>query len=109
MAKLRSCPFVEMDKGYVTKCWIWQRGKNAKGYGVISYWLENGKCTSINAHRLYYERAKGKIPDGYFIHHLCKITSCVNPDHLEAVYKYKHYKMHHNGYYGSHIVRRECQ
>lgn len=38
-----------------------------------------------SAHRLAYERAKGAIPAGLQIDHLCRVRECVNPDHLEAV------------------------
>ncbi len=37
------------------------------------------------AHRWFYEQAKGPIPDGLSIDHLCRVPPCVNPDHLEAV------------------------
>ena len=57
-------------------CWLWLASKNAKGYG----WF-NG----TGAHRWSYEYYKQPIPAGWQIDHLCKITSCVNPDHLEAV------------------------
>ena len=46
------------------------------GYGV-----SGGR----SAHRVAYERAKGPIPDGLVIDHLCRNRRCVNPDHLEAV------------------------
>ena len=36
-------------------------------------------------HRVAYEQAKGPIPDGLQIDHLCRNRQCVNPDHLEAV------------------------
>lgn len=47
------------------------------GYGVIG-------ATTL-AHRVAYELAKGPIPPGLVIDHLCRNRSCVNPDHLEAV------------------------
>ena len=37
------------------------------------------------AHRVSYEMAKGKIPDGLQLDHLCRMTLCVNPSHLEPV------------------------
>ena len=58
-------------------CWIWTEGL-ASGYGRY------GARTSM-AHRLAYELVKGPIPDGLHIDHLCRVPSCVNPDHLEAV------------------------
>lgn len=62
-------------------CWIWKAGKNNKGYGEFRVSFHG----QIYAHRLSYTLYKGKIPIGYEIDHLCKNTSCVNPDHLEAV------------------------
>ncbi len=37
------------------------------------------------AHRVAYEDAKGSIPFGLTIDHLCRRPACVNPEHLEAV------------------------
>ncbi len=61
-------------------CWLWTGSTYFNGYG--SFFFE-GK--SIRAHRYSYVRAKGKIPDGLQIDHLCRVRCCVNPDHLEAV------------------------
>jgi len=44
-----------------------------------------GRYLKQSAHRLWYERRYGPIPEGMEIDHLCRNTSCVNPDHLEAV------------------------
>jgi hypothetical protein len=62
-------------------CWIWNRHKDRQGYGRITV---NGK-RGRSAYRHFYEERYGKIPQGLVLDHLCKVTSCVNPDHLEVV------------------------
>lgn len=72
---------IEEDRGYVTPCWIWQRSLRKKdGYGQVAI---NGRRRQ--AHRFYYERHMGPIPEGKEIDHLCGVKACVNPDHLKAV------------------------
>lgn len=44
-----------------------------------------GRRGNVYAHRIAFELARGPIPAGLVIDHLCRNTSCVNPDHLEAV------------------------
>ncbi|MEJ7786912.1 MAG: HNH endonuclease signature motif containing protein [Solirubrobacteraceae bacterium] len=40
---------------------------------------------SRRAHRVYWERENGEVPEGLDLDHLCKQTDCVNPEHLEPV------------------------
>ena len=61
-------------------CWLWIKGLHEAGYGVV--WID-GK--NRRAHRVSYEMAKGPIPPGTQLDHLCRVRRCVNPDHLEAV------------------------
>ena len=61
-----------------TGCWLWL-GTIQRGYGHIHF---AGK--KRRAHRVSYELARGPIPDGLVLDHLCCEKSCVNPDHLEA-------------------------
>lgn len=61
-------------------CWLWGGWVNKQGYGMF---LANGKY--IGAHRVSYELFVGSIPDGLVMDHLCRVHSCVNPAHLEAV------------------------
>ena len=68
----------KVEKG--PRCWNWTASGNGHGYGSINF---NGKTTY--AHRISYEMARGPIPRGLQIDHLCRNRSCVNPDHLEAV------------------------
>lgn len=79
---LRDCyPYhLVINMGYKTSCWIWQRACDPAGYGKI--W--DGK-NMTQAHRIYYKKYKGPIPEGLHIDHLCRQKNCVNPDHLEAV------------------------
>lgn len=50
------------------------------GYGLVRV---DGRNKYV--HRVAYEAAKGPIPNGLVIDHLCRNRKCVNPDHLEAV------------------------
>lgn len=61
-------------------CWLWIGAKHASGYG--SLWREG---TYHGAHRVAYELFRGPIPVGLELDHLCRVRSCVNPEHLEIV------------------------
>ena len=60
-------------------CWLWTRAKT-KGYGTL--W-SNGK--QIYAHRYMWTVMRGPIPEGMELDHLCRVTACINPQHLEVV------------------------
>lgn len=77
--RLTTLAYVEEDRGHDTPCWIWQRAK-VDGYGRIKL---GGKNRA--AHRVYYERHVGPIPEGLQLDHLCRNRACVNPAHLEPV------------------------
>lgn len=62
-------------------CWEWRGGRNRAGYGFFYM----GDDTGTLAHRQAYEMAKGTIPPGHQIDHLCRHKWCVKPSHLEAV------------------------
>ena len=68
------------DRGFDTPCWVWQKSKKASGHGQVGV---NRRI--VLAHRHYYEREKGPIPEGMHSAHLCGVRACVNPDHLEVV------------------------
>jgi hypothetical protein len=78
---------VKVDSG--TGCWLWAGRVNIDGYGMVG-----GRV----AHREFYTKCVGPIPDGWEVDHLCHTADatcaagrsclhrrCVNPDHLEAV------------------------
>lgn len=62
------------------ECWIWTGTTDRSGYG--SFWHGTGR---IKAHRWAFEFFYGAIPDGLQIDHLCRRTSCVNPQHMDPV------------------------
>jgi len=66
--------------GLNTPCWIWTGSQNGKGYGKVSYFGQRHRT-----HRFSYELLVGPIPAGLQIDHLCRVRSCMNPQHLEPV------------------------
>lgn len=66
------------DRGHDTPCWVWLLNLNNTGYPTCSY---RGK--PCYAHRLAWFEKHGDWPSE--LDHLCRVPSCVNPDHLEPV------------------------
>jgi hypothetical protein len=77
----RRTPYLAFWTGHTSDCWIWLGARNPKGYGLTA----DGRGGCALAHRVYYEQARGPIPTGLQIDHLCRLPACVNPEHLEAV------------------------
>ena len=62
-------------------CWLWTGSKrNVIGHGKFAVGVK-----AVLAHRWSYEIFKGTIPEGLELDHICKVPSCVNPNHLEPV------------------------
>ncbi|RLC35878.1 HNH endonuclease, partial [Candidatus Falkowbacteria bacterium] len=55
--------------------------KTAYGYGRV--YTSPGKYRV--AHRIEYEKQRGKIPNGKVLDHLCRNRGCINVEHLEVV------------------------
>ena len=74
-----------VDKEGHDGCWIWT-GATTRGkrYGVIGKPGGN-RAGNILTHIAAYQEFVGPVPDGYQVDHLCRVTLCCNPDHLEAV------------------------
>lgn len=65
-----------------TGCWIWTGEVISSRLPYGRFWLDGRR---VLAHRIAYEHFKGPIPGGLVLDHLCRVPSCVNPDHLEVV------------------------
>lgn len=61
--------------------WIWRGSTDGEGrYGSFQF---EGRVQ--RAHRVAWMMFRGPIPTGLKIDHLCRVTLCVNPDHLQPV------------------------
>lgn len=61
-------------------CWLWTGDRTDDGYGLFSV-----HPARLGAHRWAYSLMRAEIPNGLDLDHLCRVTSCVNPWHLEPV------------------------
>ena len=64
-------------------CWIWTAATR-HGYGSFAVGRRPSRRT-LFAHRIAYSLARGPIPDGKAIDHICRRPTCVRPDHLRPV------------------------
>lgn len=62
-------------------CWLWVAGLTPNGYGQFGI----GWPRTALAHRWAYEETHGPIPDGMQIDHICRVRTCVRPEHLRVV------------------------
>jgi hypothetical protein len=85
--------YVEEDRGYVTACHIWTRALTKAGYATRVARGAGGKKLTM-VHREAYEAARGEIPDGYDLHHLCEQPACIRVDHLVALTRSEHLRLH---------------
>jgi hypothetical protein len=68
-----------------TGCHLWTGRLMNTGYAQFTVVQVGYKSVALLGHRVAYELAYGRIPDGMVIDHLCRVRRCVNPDHLEPV------------------------
>jgi hypothetical protein len=74
-------------------CWLWTAALDSGGYG--SFGAGGGSRRTVRSHVLAYETLVAKIPTtdkphnlsnrALDVDHLCRVRTCVNPGHLEAV------------------------
>lgn len=88
-------------------CWLWSGSTTTNikytGYGRLGF-----QRKIHFAHRRVYELLVGPIPEGHELDHLCKITCCVNPDHLEPVIPREN-KLRSFGITGAFARRTHCK
>ncbi len=60
-------------------CWPWTGAKKQGGYGKIG---KGGDEGWVLTHRVAWEMAHGRIPEGKVVCHTCDNPSCCNPGHL---------------------------
>jgi hypothetical protein len=71
----------KVAKDETTGCWNWTGFRDPKGYGRFQY----GTTDTRVAHQVAYGLFVGHMEDELQLDHLCRNTSCVNPEHLEPV------------------------
>lgn len=69
---------VGIDMSDSDACFPWKGNKNRGGYGIACFGDDN-----YPAHRIAYTLARGPIPDGLTLDHLCCNPVCCNPAHLD--------------------------
>lgn len=73
------------DRGYRSRCWIWQGSFNGKGYASRSGYL---------VHRQAFLETGGQLGEGEEAHHLCEQRACVRPNHIAARSPLAHRRAH---------------
>lgn len=68
------------DRGHTSACKVWTGRCNSDGYAQAGW-----RGQTLRLHRPAYEFARGAIPTGMVIDHVCRVRNCLNPEHLEVV------------------------
>jgi hypothetical protein len=71
---------------FTDTCWLWKAGKHNKKKMPLGYGRFRVKTYVMQAHRLAWELIHAEqVPDHLVIDHRCRISTCVNPAHMEVV------------------------
>jgi hypothetical protein len=73
---------LRQSRSTIDGCWFWEGPLTSDGrYGRLNV----PRLGEQMAHRVAYRIFVGEIPEGLTLDHLCGVTRCVNPAHLEPV------------------------
>lgn len=59
-------------------CWVWTGSLDSKGYGMFGLGQRQYRAHRVSLHL-------SGVDLGDYTDHVCRVRSCVNPDHLEVV------------------------
>lgn len=89
------------------QCWLCTLKPNKYGYCEFQIGSrKEGTERKIGAHILSYEWEYGPVPEGLEIDHLCRVTICVRPIHLEAVTHEENVRRGRGGQF--HLLKTHC-
>lgn len=75
--------WAKVDK--TASCWLYTGYLDRNGYGqAYAGWRDGDPSATVNAHRLSYVIANGRIERGVVVMHSCDVRNCVNPAHLRV-------------------------
>lgn len=86
-----------------TGCWLWGDALSVYGYGHIRHGGRN-----LLAHRAGWGLYRGDIPEGLVIDHMCRVRSCVNPDHLRVVSPRTNALENSTGWASTNALKKAC-
>ena len=64
----------------ITGCWLWTAHVSKDGYGRFGIGRK-----AHEAHRVSFKLFNGNIGENLCVDHICKVRSCVNPNHLRLL------------------------
>ena len=84
-------------------CLVWTGSTNGGGYGQV---MINWRAKRV--HRVVWEMVRGPIPEGMVLDHVCRVRSCVNPDHLRIVTPRENAVTNSTGFAATNAQKTEC-
>lgn len=76
LLRSESAPCERLD----TDCWLYRGSLDDAGYSCLRIKQKNDR-----GHRITWEALHGPVPPELHLDHLCRVHSCVNPEHLEPI------------------------